>query len=1031
LPRRPDLESICLIGAGPIVIGQACEFDYSGSQALKVLREDGFTTVVVNSNPATIMTDPGFADRTYLEPLDLEGVAAVLERERPDALLPTMGGQTALNLAMQLAQEGILDELGVELIGARLDVIERAEDRQLFRETVRSTGLKVPESTIVTSLDEVPQGLTFPVILRPAFTLGGHGGGTARSEEELRRLLERALRESPVGQVLVEESLLGWDEFELEVMRDRNDNVIIVCSIENLDPMGVHTGDSVTVAPQMTLADEEYQELRDAAAAIIRAVGVETGGSNIQFARDRVTGDLRVIEMNPRVSRSSALASKATGYPIAKVAAKLAVGYTLDEIPNDLTGTTPASFEPTLDYVVVKFPRFAFEKFPGADSTLGTQMKSVGEAMGIGRSFLEAFLKTMRSRELDSVAAAPWGRLEDVPSGVHPWFLAELERVKGALAHLRSLDDLVADDWLRLKRFGLSDAEVAAACGVTEEAARAHRRACGIRPVYRRVDSCAGEVEAGSNYFYSSWGEQDEVGEPGRSVVILGSGPNRIGQGIEFDYCCVHAARSFRELGFEAVMVNCNPETVSTDYDTSDRLYFEPLGVEEVLAICERERPEGVVIQFGGQTPLKLARQLEHAGFRILGTPYEAIDLAEDRERFGVLLDRLGIRCPEWGIVDDSEGAIAVAARVGYPVLVRPSYVLGGRAMRVCYGPDDVRAAMEHASGRILVDRFLENAVEIDVDALCDGQETYVAAVMQHVEEAGVHSGDSSCVLPAPSLTPAETEEIHEIVRELGPALGVVGLLNVQLAVADGHVYVLEVNPRASRTVPFASKATGVNLVEGACRLAAGAKLSELDLNRGQTPVENLDVSVKAAVLPFARFPGSDPVLGPEMRSTGEVMATAADFPTAFAKAERAAGRPLPTDGTVFLSVRDADKPAAVAVAAALAALGFRLLATGGTAHALAAAGLAVERVRKVSERGEAATVVDLIRRGRCDLVVNTPQGSGARSDGYLIREAALVARVPCITTLSGAQAAIHAIANARSEDALSLQERHAEARTA
>jgi len=1027
LPRRPDLDSICLIGAGPIVIGQACEFDYSGSQALKVLREDGFSTIVVNSNPATIMTDPGFADRTYLEPLDLEGVASVLERERPDALLPTMGGQTALNLAMELAESGILAELGVELIGARLDVIKRAEDRKLFRETVRSTGLRVPESTIVTSLDEIPEGLTFPVILRPAFTLGGHGGGTARSETELRRMLDKALRESPVGQVLVEESLLGWDEFELEVMRDRNDNVVIVCSIENLDPMGIHTGDSVTVAPQMTLADEEFQELRDAAGDIICAVGVETGGSNIQFARDRTSGDLRVIEMNPRVSRSSALASKATGYPIAKVAAKLAVGYTLDEIPNDLTGTTPASFEPTLDYVVVKFPRFAFEKFPGADATLGTQMKSVGEAMGIGRSFLEAFLKTMRSRELDSVAAAPWRGLEEVPQGVHPWFLAELERLRGALAGPRYLNDLVADDWLRLKRLGLSDAAVAAACGASEEAARAHRRACGVRPVYRRVDSCAGEVEAGSNYFYSAWGEADEVGETGRSVVILGSGPNRIGQGIEFDYCCVHAARSFRSLGLEAVMVNCNPETVSTDYDTSDRLYFEPLGVEEVLAICERERPEGVVIQFGGQTPLKLARELEHAGFRILGTPYDAIDLAEDRERFGALLERLGIRCPDWGIVEDAEAAIAVAERVGYPVLVRPSYVLGGRAMRVCYSPEDVCAALANASGRVLVDRFLENAVEIDVDALCDGEETYVAAVMQHVEEAGVHSGDSSCVLPAPSLSAAETAEIHAIVGELGPALGVVGLLNVQLAVADAHVYVLEVNPRASRTVPFVSKAIGVNLVEAACRLAAGFRLADLGL-AADAPA---GVSVKAAVLPFARFPGSDPVLGPEMRSTGEVMATAADFPTAFAKAERAAGRPLPAEGTVFLSVRDADKPAAVPVAAALSALGFRLLATGGTAQALAAAGLAVERVRKVSEEGRAATVVDLIRRGRCDLVVNTPQGSGARSDGYSIREAALVARVPCITTLSGAQAAIHAIANARSEHALSLQERHAEARSA
>jgi carbamoyl-phosphate synthase large subunit len=1028
LPRRRDLESICLIGSGPIVIGQACEFDYSGSQALKVLREDGFTTVVVNSNPATIMTDPGFADRTYLEPLDLEGVSGVLERERPDALLPTMGGQTALNLALQLVESGLLEELGIELIGAGLDAIRRAEDRELFRETVRQAGLKVPGSTVLTSVEELPDDLTFPVILRPAFTLGGHGGGTARSRPELRRLLEKALRESPVGQVLVEESLIGWDEFELEVMRDRRDNVIVVCSIENLDPMGVHTGDSVTVAPQMTLADEEYQELRDAAATIIRAVGVETGGSNIQFARNRQTGELRVIEMNPRVSRSSALASKATGYPIAKVAAKLAVGYTLDEIPNDLTKTTPASFEPTLDYVVVKFPRFAFEKFPGADTTLGTQMKSVGEAMGIGRSFLEAFLKAMRSRELDSAAAAPWASREQIPAGVHDWFAGELDRARTALSSVRSLDDLVGDDWLRLKRLGLSDAEIGAACGASEDEARAKRRSWGIRPSYRRVDSCAGEVEAASNYFYSAWGEADEVGETGRSIVILGSGPNRIGQGIEFDYCCVHAAQSFRGLGYEAVMVNCNPETVSTDYDTSDRLYFEPLCVEEVLAMCERERPEGVVIQFGGQTPLKLARAVEGAGWPILGTSFGAVDLAEDRERFAALLDELGIRCPEWGIVERAVDAVSVAADVGYPVLVRPSYVLGGRAMRVCYRPDDVHAAMSEAKGRVLVDRFVENAVEIDVDALCDGRDTVVAAVMQHVEEAGVHSGDSACVLPPPSLTAPQLAEVEEIVRRLAPALGVVGLLNVQLAVAGGAVYVLEANPRASRTVPFASKATGINLVDAACRLAAGASVADLALPPEGAPEH---VSVKAAVLPFARFPGSDPVLGPEMRSTGEVMATAADFPTAFAKAERAAGRPLPTEGTVFLSVRDDDKPAAAPIAAALAELGFRLLATGGTARALAAAALPVERVRKVSEPDSGATVVDLIRRGRCDLVINTPQGSGARTDGYLIREAALTARVPCVTTLSGAAAAVHAIANARSESALSLQERIVAARTA
>jgi carbamoyl-phosphate synthase large subunit len=981
LPRRADLESICLIGSGPIVIGQACEFDYAGCQALKVLREDGFRTIVVNSNPATIMTDPGFADRTYLEPLDLEGVADVLDRERPDAVLPTMGGQTALNLALRLVEAGVLDALGVELIGAGLDAIKRAEDRELFREAVRSVGLRVPSSKIVTSTGDLG-GVSLPAVVRPAFTLGGHGGGFAASVADLHRQVEIGLHESPITQVLVEESVRGWDEFELEVVRDKRDNVVVVCSIENLDPMGVHTGDSVTVAPQMTLSDEAYQELRDAAAAVIRAVGVETGGSNIQFARERETGELRVIEMNPRVSRSSALASKATGYPIAKVAAKLAVGYTLDEIPNDLTKTTPASFEPTLDYVVVKFPRFAFEKFPGADQTLGTQMKSVGEAMGIGRTFREAFWKAMRSRELDRSPATPWEDLDDVPEGVHPWFKREFEL---------------------LRREGPPSG----------------------RRVYRRVDSCAGEVVAESNYYYSTFDEADELppvtGKP--RVVIIGSGPNRIGQGIEFDYCCVHAAQSFRALGYESVMINCNPETVSTDYDTSDRLYFEPLAAQEVLAVCEREQPEGVVIQFGGQTPLKLARAIEAGGFRILGTPYDAIDLAEDRERFAELLAGLGIRCPEWAIAASGREAAELAHRIGYPVLVRPSYVLGGRAMRICYrGAEVVEAFHRDLSGRVLVDRFVENAIEVDVDALCDGERTYIAAVMQHVEEAGVHSGDSACVLPAPSLTSTTAREVERIVRRLAPALGTVGLINVQLAVADtGDVYVLEANPRASRTVPFASKATGLNLVDAACRLAAGAQLDELALPGERPPAQ---VSVKAAVLPFSRFPGSDPVLGPEMRSTGEVMASASDLPTAFAKAERAAGRPLPTSGTAFLSVRDADKPAVVPVAAALAGLGFKLLATEGTARTLQAAGLEVEQVAKVAEGGE-ASVVDLIRRGRCDLVVNTPfGGSLQRTDGYRIREAALVARVPCITTISGAAAAVHAIANARTELALSLQER-------
>jgi len=973
LPRRTDLDSICLIGSGPIVIGQAAEFDYAGCQALKVLREEGFRTIVVNSNPATIMTDPGFADRTYLEPLDVQGVTAVLERERPDALLPTMGGQIALNLARALHEEGVLDELGIELIGADVDVISRAEDRELFKACVERAGLRVPRSRIVTSLDELG-GLQTPAVVRPAFTLGGHGSGFAENPDQLRRQVERGLSESPISQVLVEESVRGWDEFELEVVRDRADNVVIVCSIENLDPMGVHTGDSITVAPQMTLPDEAYQQLRDAAIAIVRTVGVDTGGSNIQFARDRVTGEMRVIEMNPRVSRSSALASKATGYPIAKVAAKLAVGYTLDEIPNDLTGTTPASFEPALDYVVVKIPRFAFEKFPGADRTLGTQMKAVGETMGIGRTFIEAFVKAKRGLE---------GTLDWSPDNLHPWFERELEQ-----------------------------AEIEEVRQRTET------------PVYRRIDSCAGEVEAASNYYYSTWGERDEAPPLGttKRVVILGSGPNRIGQGIEFDYCCVHAVQTFRELGYEAVMVNCNPETVSTDYDTSDRLYFEPLDTEAVLAVCEREQPEGVVIQFGGQTPLKLARAIESAGHRILGTPFDAVDLAEDRERFGRLLDALGIACPEWGIARTPDEAVATAERIGYPVLVRPSYVLGGRAMRVCSGPEAVAEAFRGVHGPTLVDRFLDHAIELDVDALCDGAEVYVAAVMQHVEEAGVHSGDSACVLPPQSIDPATLTEIGDVVRRLGPALGVVGLLNVQLAVVGSDVYVLEVNPRASRTVPFASKATGVNLVAAACRLAAGELLAELGLPPEQAPRQ---VSVKAAVLPFARFPGADPVLGPEMRSTGEIMVSASDLATALAKAERAAGRPLPSSGSVFLSVRDDDKAVLPDVARAFAALGFRLHATAGTAEALRAAGLEVADVRKVSEAGDAPTVVDLIRRGRIDLVVNTPGGGAEpRSDGYLIREAALVARVPCITTIAAATAATRAIADARVDVTLSLQER-------
>ncbi|MEP6811696.1 MAG: carbamoyl-phosphate synthase large subunit [Actinomycetota bacterium] len=838
MPRRDDLESILIIGSGPIVIGQACEFDYAGCQALKVLREDGFRTIVVNSNPATIMTDPGFADRTYLEPLDFEGVASVLRRERPDALLPTMGGQTALNVARALARSGLLEELGVELIGAPLDVIEGAEDRQLFKECVERAGLRVPKSQTVTSADEL-HAITAPAVVRPAFTLGGHGGGFVETQSELRAQVERGLRESPIGQVLVEESVRGWDEFELEVVRDRLDNVVIVCSIENLDPMGVHTGDSITVAPQMTLSDEAYQELRDASAAVIRAVGVECGGSNIQFARDRETGEIRVIEMNPRVSRSSALASKATGYPIARVAAKLAVGYSLDEIPNDLTKTTPASFEPTLDYVVVKIPRFAFEKFPGADRRLGTQMKSVGETMGIGRTFREAFVKAERGLE----ATLDWA-----PENLHPWFERELE-------------------------------------GIEQE--REKQLTC--KPVYRRIDSCAGEVAAESSYYYATWGEADEAPPQGDAprVVILGSGPNRIGQGIEFDYCCVHAAQAFRALGYEAVMVNSNPETVSTDYDTSDRLYLEPLDAAAVLAVCEREQPQGVVIQFGGQTPLKLAATLEAAGIPILGTPFGAIDLAEDRERFGRLTDELGIRVPPWGMADDPAQAEAVAERIGYPVLVRPSYVLGGRAMRICYSAKQVRAAMLDVQGRVLVDRFLEDAVEIDVDALSDGHDVYIAAVMENLEPAGVHSGDSICVIPPPTLQEEMIEEVREIVRIIGCALGVVGLLNVQFAVAsDEEIHVLEVNPRASRTVPFVSKAVGADLIEAACALMVGTRVSELNLPRAHS---RSGVAVKAPTFSHARLGVAVTGIGPEMQATGEVMSVAQTLDSALRKAARAA----------------------------------------------------------------------------------------------------------------------------------------------
>ena len=1052
MPRRDDLKKIAVIGSGPIVIGQACEFDYSGVQALRVLREEGYETVLINSNPATIMTDPGWADRTYIEPLDLEGIAGVLRTERPDALLPTLGGQTALNAALDLQAAGVLDELGIELIGASIDAIRTAEDRELFAQTMARVGLRTAKGETVTNVEQavelVENGtLRLPMVIRPAFTLGGEGGGFASTMEELRNHVDRGCSASPISQVLVEESVKGWGEFELEVIRDKNDNVVIVCSIENLDAMGVHTGDSVCVAPAMTLSDREFQSLRDAAATVIRAVGVETGGSNVQFALNRETGELVVIEMNPRVSRSSALASKATGYPIAKVATKLALGYTLDEIPNDLTQTTPASFEPTLDYVVTKLPRFAFEKFAGSDDTLTTQMKSVGEAMSIGRTFAESFGKGLRSRELDadartegSLEIAKWDRYDLIfsrlrngedplalskESEIHPWFLEEFARIVAAeqVVTELGLDGLDATSMRRAKQMGLGDAQLATLTGTEEKAVRDHRRGLGVVPSFKSVDSCAAEVEARSTYRYSCYDALDEpVNDDRPAVVILGSGPNRIGQGLEFDYCCVHAAMTLRRLGYAAVMINCNPETVSTDYDTSDRLYFEPLTIEDVLEVIAREKPVGVVVQFGGQTPLRLAERLLQEGVPILGTPFESIDLAEDRLRFGELLAKTGLKAPDWAIADGMEEAVEVANRIGYPVLVRPSYVLGGRAMRICY--DEATLRDGHVGPSTLVDRFVEDAIEIDVDAVSDGRDVLIGAVMQHVEEAGVHSGDSACVIPPLSIGAAVEAEVRRQTVELARALGVVGLVNVQYAIRDGEVYVLEANPRASRTVPFVAKATGVPLVDAAVRVALGERVVDLEISEERPSM----VSVKEAVLPFARFPGADALLGPEMRATGEVMGTGPDFATAFAKAQRAAGQALPTanpDGStgVALTVNDRDKPAAASIAQQLVKAGFTVYSTEGTARALRQMGIEVQQVAKLSEEGD--SIPDLIRDGKIALVINTPLGQGARGDGYEIRRAAVQYRVPCITTLSGAAAAVQAMERAWKVEGKALQDLH------
>ena len=1036
MPRRDDIESILIIGSGPIVIGQAAEFDYSGTQACRALKDEGYRVLLVNSNPATIMTDPELADATYVEPLTAETVAEIIRRERPGALLPTLGGQTALNLAIELHERGTLDEYGVELLGASVSSIHKAEDRQLFREAMERLGLRVPESRVVRRVEEaleLAREIGFPLIIRPSFTLGGKGGATARDFEELRRTVNEGLDTSPVRSVLVERSVIGWKEFELEVMRDLADNVVVICSIENVDPMGVHTGDSITVAPAQTLSDRQYQTLRNASLRIIREIGVQTGGSNIQFAVDPEGDDFYVIEMNPRVSRSSALASKATGFPIAKIAAKLAVGYSLDEIPNDITRATPASFEPALDYVVTKIPRFAFEKFPGALPRLTTKMHSVGEVMAIGRTFTESLLKAIASLEIepqDINAAldepnpyrifAVFDALRagmDIPdivsrTRIDPFFVASMARIiatEGAVPKTLREAEL-----MELKRIGLPDDALATVAGTSTEVIRDVRDTMKVHPTYKSVDTCAGEFPARTPYYYSTYETEDEV-ERGEnpSVVVLGSGPNRIGQGIEFDYACVHASYALKEAGYDAVMVNSNPETVSTDYDTSTRLYFEPLTAEHVLEVVNRERPEGVILQFGGQSPLKLAHELEKNGVNILGTTPEAIDLAEDRSRFGRLLGELGIPHPRFATARSADEAREVAAReLGYPIVVRPSYVLGGRRMEIVYNNEDlnlylttsVNADPEHP---ILIDKFMEDYVEVDVDAVSDGEEVYVGGIMEHVEEAGVHSGDSSCVVPPITIHRVLLERIEGYTRRLALAVGVVGLMNVQFIVRGEDVMVIECNPRASRTVPFVSKAMGVPLAKVATRVLLGERLREMGL-MDVSPATNGHFSVKAPVFPFDRFAGVDPLLGPEMRSTGEAMGIDRSFGGAFAKALTAAGQTLPVSGRVYISVANRDKRAVILIARAFADLGFELAASEGTAEVLKNNGLLVVVVPKIGENGE--DVLGLIERDEVDLIVNTPWGRGARTDGYLIRRKALLHGVPCITTLAAAAAAIQGI---------------------
>ena len=1072
MPKRTDIHRILVIGSGPIIIGQACEFDYSGTQACKALRAEGFEIILVNSNPATIMTDPEIADRTYVEPLSRTYLEEIIRKERPDALLSTVGGQTGLNLSVELAEAGVLDEYGVELIGANIRAIKKAEDRLLFKDAMRGIGLETPQSQLVNNVDdalEFAQRIGYPVILRPSFTLGGTGGGIAYNREELVTILERGLALSPVHEVLIEESVLGWKEFELEVMRDLADNVIIICSIENVDPMGVHTGDSITVAPAQTLTDREYQMMRDGAIKCLREIGVDTGGSNVQFAIDPKTGRMVIIEMNPRVSRSSALASKATGFPIAKIAAKLAVGYRLDEIPNDITLKTPACFEPTIDYVVTKIPKWQFEKFPGADPVLGTQMKSVGEVMAIGRTFKQSFWKALRSLEtgkrfgsetfddalINSKLITPTPErihylryafsrgytVEQVHdlTAIDPWFLRQLWQVVQLEMRLQtlSLETAAREDFLEAKRSGISDAFLARAWNTHEMAVRARRKELGVRAVFNRVDTCAAEFESFTPYLYSSYESACEA-EPTaqRKVMILGSGPNRIGQGLEFDYCCCHASFALQEFGIESIMVNCNPETVSTDYDTSDRLYFEPLTLENVLNICDTERPDGVIVQFGGQTPLTLALPLKRQGVPIIGTDPDNIDLAEDRKRFGELLDDLGIPAPANGSATSVEEACAVARRIGYPVLVRPSYVLGGRAMVIAYDEEMVRQYMREAvtfsqDRPVLIDRFLEDATEVDVDALCDGDNVLIAGIMEHIEEAGVHSGDSSCVLPAQGIADQARARIEDYTNRLARSLRVVGLMNLQFAIKDGTVYVLEVNPRASRTVPYVSKATGVPLPKIAVGLMLGRKLTDFTHLTGGRASGTLSVPqcfVKSPVFPFNKFPGVDPSLGPEMRSTGEVMGVGMTFGEAFAKAQLSAGTPVPDAGCVLISVNERHKHDAVQVGRRFHELGFRLVATRGTAAALSAAGLPCKTVFKFNEGRPNA--VDLIKAGTLDLIVYTATGAHSFSDEKAIRRAAISHRVPCITTLSAAKAAVEAVASRRENPVRvwSLQDIHSPA---